>query len=252
MFRLLLCLVIGSLLDANLRAKEFPRPFSYAKAVGSEYQFVMLGPIEVDESAAGRDREALRQLRQQFPASGLYPRAGGTALWTTEASYAPSANTFPSRDGIHLAVIEGDWWTTKDYVSPKRLPAAKEAEQLQAPAVSFYAQGQLLRQYRVADLVSNPARLEHSPEHILWAAGAALNDETGRFVVMTQDGLQVTFDIRTGALLEKRGAGIANPLASWILGLCGILVLLILAGWALLTFGRRSPRLNAPATPTYS
>lgn len=251
MFRILVSLLICGLLQPVLAAKDFPRPFSYAKAVGSEWQFVMLGPVEVDESASPKDREALRQLRQQFPASGLYPRAGGPAVWTTDALFAPSANTFPSTDGIHLAVIEGDWWTTKDYVAPKRLAGEKEAEQLQAPAVSFYARGQLLRRYRVADLVTDPTRLEHSPEHLLWAAGAALNEKTGRFVVMTQDANQITFDIRTGAIIEQRAAGISNPLTSWILGVSGGLALLILAVWAWLVFGRRT-KVIPSATPSLS
>lgn len=230
------------------RAKEFPRSLSYAEAIGEKYAFVMLGPLEVDEGAAPDDAKKLAELRAKYPASGLYPIAGGPALWTTDAPYVPSANAFASTDGVHMALVEGDWWKTKEYIAPRRLPAEKADPQLHGPAVSFYANGKLLKRYTVDELITDPSRLEHTPEHVIWAAGAALNDETMRFVLMTQDANRITFDATTGELLSRNPAGFGNPISPWILAVCGGLSLLVLAIWAWIVFGRRKPA-TTPTAP---
>lgn len=248
MIRLVLSVTILVLMSCGASAKEFPRPLSYAEAVGDRYIFVMLGPAEIDAAATPDDAAKLAELRQKYPASGLYPIESTEPVWTTVAPYVPAANAFPSTDGKHLVLVEGDWWTTKEYVAPKRLPDTTVAEQLAAPAISFYEDGKLTKRYTVQELVTDPSRFEHTPEHVLWAAGAALNDDTSRFVLMTQDANRITFDAATGEIVSRREAGFGNPLASWILAVSGALALLILAVWAWLVFGRRK-RVTAPATP---
>ncbi|MCZ2342251.1 MAG: hypothetical protein LC104_10710 [Bacteroidales bacterium] len=248
-----LAIVIALFLSTiTVSAKDFPRPLSYAEAIGKDYIFVMLGPLEVDQAAAPGDAKLLADLRAKYPASGLYPAAGGLAVWTTDAPYVPSANAFASTDGVHMALIEGDWWKTKEYVSPRRLPEEKSQAQLHGPAVSFYVQGQLRKRYTVDQLIQEPNRLEHTPEHVLWAAGAALNDETMRFVVMTQDAQRITFDATTGEMLRRDPAGFGNPIASWIIAACGGLSLLVLAIWAWIVFLRRGKSVTASVTPSPS
>lgn len=234
----------------SVNAKEFPRPFSYAEKAGEQYIFVMLGPLMIDEEAAPGDAKLLAELRAKYPASGLYPAAGGPAVWTTDAPYAPSANAFASADGVHLALIEGDWWKTKEYVVPKRLPDEKAEAQLHGPAVSFYANGQLLKRYTVDQIITDPSRLEHTPEHVLWAAGAALNDDTMHFVVMTQDAQRLTFDAKTGELLSRDPAGFGNPMASRIIAVCMGLSLSVLAVWAWFVFLRRGKPVTVSAAPS--
>ena len=240
-------LIVFALLTPTASAKEFPKPLSYAEAVGDGYIFVMHGPADADASPG--DAVQLAALKEKYPASGLYSAADGAAVWTTDAPYAPSANAFPSTDGVHLALIEGDWWTTKEYVAPKRLPAEREQAQLASPAVSLYANGQLLKRYTVNDIVTDPARFEHTPEHVLWAAGAALNEDAGQFVVMTQDANQITFDVATGEIVARKKVGLGNPLTVWLVAVIGGLAVLILAVWAWFVFGRRrtNGQANSPA-----
>ncbi|MFO0851270.1 MAG: hypothetical protein U0871_22345 [Gemmataceae bacterium] len=221
-------------------AATFPEPYSSTKpAPGGRFVFVQLGDAAKEAEAPADARRQFAELRARYPATGLYPAGGPAPVWTLDG-YAPIDNVFLTSDGVHLVRLEGTWWRTKDFPTQgKRLPADVEQAQLAGPAVSFFANGKLLRQYTVADLTEAPARMRHSPEHVLWAAGGGLNEGTKRFVYFTQDGQKNVFDYPTGERLEKVAGGLSNPLAGWAVGAAGGLSLLVLAGWAYLVFGRR-------------
>jgi hypothetical protein len=243
-------LLLVALLAAPARAAVFPEPLGWQKPVGDRWLFVQLGDPEKEAAAPSADaRRQFAELRAKYPATGLYPRDGTTPEWTL-SGYAPIDNLFPSADGVHCVRIEGTAWRTQSFPTlGKRLPPGVEAEQLDGPGLTFFVRGERQAGYSVRDLIADPERLPHSPEHVLWSAGAALNDSTGRFVQMTQDRRQLVFDFRTGERLRAVEAGLGNPLARWMLTAAVGVSLAILAGWAWWAFGRRLSSAPPPSLP---
>ena len=203
---------------------RFAYPHGYTRpSENGQYTFVMLAPAGADLSKLPDYRKQTEELAKQYPSSGLYKTGETTPVWTYSGSYVYEAN--PANDGVHLAVLEGESWFTSQFVSAQRLPAEVETAQLDAPAVSFYANGKHLKSHTLRSF-TDPAKLRHSPQQVQWRAGEGLVEKAGRFVVFTQDGRKVTFDLQTGDLVsnEPAGQGTKYYLAA-ILGLTVIFVL---------------------------
>jgi hypothetical protein len=242
------------LLAAPASGAVFPEPLGYAKPVGDRFLFVQLGDPAAEEAVGSASaRRQFAELRAKYPATGLYPRDGGPAVWTLDG-YAPIDFVFVSADGVHCVRVEGTAWRTQSFPTQgKRLPPEVEAEQLDAVGLAFFENGKPVARYTVRDLTVDPRKLRHSPEHVLWVAGPVLNDATGRFVLPTQDGQQNVFDFRTGQRLKKVAVGLDNPIARWALSAAFFASLALAVGWAWWAFGRRnspsphpSPVLPAP------
>ncbi len=240
------------LLAPAARAAVFPEPLGWMKPVGDRWVFVQLGDAAKEDAVSSPSaRRQFAELRAKYPATGLYPRDGGAAAWTL-TGYAPIDNVFPSTDGVHLVRLEGTAWRTQSFpMMGRRLPPGDVGDQLDAPALTFFAAGKPLAQYPVRELLVDPDKLPHTPEHVLWAAGSALNDATGKFVQFTQDGQKNVFTFRTGERLEKVAGGLANPIAGRVLSTAAGLSLLLGVGWLWWAFGRKnSPNPTpSPALP---
>lgn len=203
---------------------RFAHPHGYTRPTeNGQYTFVMLAPAGTDLAKLPDYRKQTEELAKRYPASGLYKTGETTPVWTYPGPYAYEANH--ANDGVHLAVLEGESWFTSQFVSSQRLPAEVERAQLDAPAVSFYANGKLLKSHSIRSF-TDPTKLRHSPQHVQWRAGEGLVEKAGRFVVFTQDGRKVTFNLQTGDLIsnEPAGQGAKYYLAA-ILGLTVIFVL---------------------------
>jgi hypothetical protein len=218
-------------------------PLSYSKPVpGGQYVFVMLGDPAAEEKEKDAAREQFRELRAKYPRSGLYRADTGEPVWALEeASFAPAPCVFVASDGVHLVRIDGDWWTTDAYVGGQRPSDEVQKRQLDAPGVTLFKNGKVARRHAVRDLVVNPNELPHTPHHLLWYANGSLNEDTGRFLMDTQDSYRLVFDYPTGELLDRKPAGLGNPLFRTILIVCGAGSALILATWAWLVFFRKRP-----------
>lgn len=217
-------------------------PLGFTKPVG-DLTLVMLGdPAAEDRVRDTSAREQFRALRERFSRSGMY--RGTELVWPLEGPYAPYDAVFPAADGVHLVRLDGEWWKTKSYPGRNRLPAEKETAQLDAPAISFFAQGKLLKQYTLREIVTVIDDLPHSPEHVLWMAGAVLNDQDRQFVLFTQDSYRTIFNIDTGEKVATVKVGLANPVLPMLLGVTGILSLGILGVWLWLVWFRRRPALS--------
>lgn len=241
-------------------APSLPEPVSYAKpSADGTRVFVAHGSLEYEAKLKDAStREFATNVRSKYPHPGIYtggeqqparlapadnPRPLAAVVGvaaTTPASawpwdrYTPDENVFLTADGGTVVRIDGDWWKTKAYPAGKRLPPDVEAEQLNAPAVTFlFADGRPPRTYRLNELVDNPAELTHSPEHVLWPAGAALDPRTNQFHLFTQDSNRCTFDATTGELVSKEKNGWGNPMAKTVLVVIGGLTLVVMAvlGW---------------------
>lgn len=203
---------------------RFAYPYGYTRpSDNGQYTFVMLAPAGTDLTKLPDYRKQTEELAKQYPASGLYKTGETTPVWTYSGPYAYEAT--PANDGVHLAVLNGESWFTSQFVSAQRLPAEAEQAQLDAPAISFYENGNLLKSHNLRSF-TEPAKLRHSPQHVQWRAGEGLVEKTGRFVVFTQDGRKVTFDLASGDLVSNEPAGQgAKYFLAAILGLTVIFVL---------------------------
>jgi hypothetical protein len=207
-------------------------PVSYAKPVGDGSRvLVVFGDSEAEAKLTDRGtKEYAAQVRADYPEPGLYEVGTPPRLIYPLAGYAPDDQVFLSEDGTHLIRVEGNSWKTKAYPAGKRLETKVEEEQLQAPALSCFTNGRLTHQYTLAELVSNPIELPHSPEHILWPAGAVLNKQTGQFHLFTQDSQKITINVATGELVSKSSTGIGNPIAQIILTSVVVATVLLAGG----------------------
>src|SRR2546428_329551 len=115
-------------------------PRSYKKvAAGGKYVFVMIAPGTVEEDVWRWNEETaagIRKIRRVYPRSGLYRNDGSTEpLWTVDW-YAHGVEV--ASDGVHL-IRHGPWASSTDQ-----------------EAISFFANGKLLRTYLIRELVDNP------------------------------------------------------------------------------------------------
>ena len=224
-------------------APSLPEPVSYAKpSPDGSRVFVAFGsPDHEAKLKDERIRNFAAGIRARYPAPGLYtasdpphplvPKssplpvaaAAGVPATATEPgwwweAYTPDENVYLTADGGTAVRIEGEWWKTKAYPAGKRLPAEVEQAQLNAPAVTFlFADGREPVSYKLNELIDNPAELPHSPDHILWPAGAALNPTTNQFHLFTQDSNKITFDATSGKLIHKGKNGLGNPVAQGVM-----------------------------------
>lgn len=163
-----------------LHAQAFadtPAPFRDFMIVTGNHVFVMLAPDAPDRWAR-RDRT----IRRSFNQSGLYRNDGSsTPLWTVDW-YA--FEVFPSSDGEHLAVA----W-----------PFAHSTQSL---AVSFFASGKTVKEYRIKDLVHDESRLIRSVSFVHWRGELRYNDKDGVLFLRTIDDRAYRFSVRTGAMLR--------------------------------------------------
>lgn len=254
-------------------APALPEPVSYAKpSPDGTRVFVAHGSLEYESKLKdAATREFAANVRAKYPSPGLYatgdrptlltpttnprPVAAVTGVGVVSADqawwwdrYTPDDNVFLTADGSAAVRIEGDWWKTKAYPAGKRLAAEVEQAQLNASAVTFlFADGRPPRTYLLSELVDTPGELHHSPEHVLWPAGAALDPRTNQFHLFTQDSNKITFDAATGEVVHRGKNGWGNPLAKTVLVVVVGLTLLLMAvlGWFVVKARPRQPQATA-------
>lgn len=201
---LLLLLLAGPAL-AEEKPIAYPVPSEYPSP-NKEFVFVLMPPKSDDPNRKENGIQA--GLRQKYAVSGLYRAADPTKpLWTVDWF---DYEAHPANDGVHLVRVHGENDQWRHYPNARKLPDEVIEEQLAAPAVSFYANGQLLRTYSVREVVARPDDLPHTMRFILWNAGGVLSQDGTQFVLMTQDSRQLFFDLATGKALEARDAGLGN------------------------------------------
>ena len=203
---------------ANEKPIAYPVPSEFPSPNG-EFLFVLIPPKSDDPNRKEFSHHA--KLRQKYAASGLYGKdAAAKPLWTVDWF---DYEAMPSDDGVHLVRIHGENDQWRHYKTDKRLSDETVSEQLAAPAVSFYVNGQLLRAYSVREIVGRPEALPHTMRYILWNAGGVMTRDGNQFVLMTQDERQVIFDLDSGRIAVNREAGSKNA-QEWMMRLTLALV----------------------------
>lgn len=178
-----MCLLLGVGFCGMLQADQARPPFDYVMPVaGGRYVLAMLaerGSGLLDPGAPDDVGviERSHRIRARYPQSGLYAGDSGTPLRTL-AWYAFTVH--PSADGDHL-VRMGPWAS-----SPNQL------------ALAFYSRGQLIKEYRIRDLVIDSDKFRHTASHIFWVAEQRFDDGRKRFHLKTVDGREYSFSLLTG------------------------------------------------------
>ena len=217
---------------AAAAAAPLPEPLSYAKPTpGDRFVLAVFGSLEAETKLKdGDNKRHAAGVRAKYSVPGMYR---GDQLVYPLDGYAPDDNVYLTGDGRYVIRIEGDWWKTKAYTGGTRLPPEVEQKQLDAPAISFFEDGKLLKSHPLKSLITDPLMLQHSPEHIVWPSGAVLQEEQGKFLLDTQDTNRITFDYRTGEATATEKLGYGNRFGqTLILATLGLTLLLLLA-WAL-------------------
>jgi hypothetical protein len=166
---------------------------SYRKpSTGGVYVFVMIGSDpDRGGSILSDDRKVeSREVRRIYPRSGLY-RAEGPAvpLWTIDW-YAPASAVDLSSDGVHLILRES---------------GGSSAE---SGAIRFYANGRLLRSYKLGDLVDDERQIDRFGTTIThWMRNGHYDDAKQRYTLTTVDGNEFVFDVRTGSIISASRPG---------------------------------------------
>ena len=214
------CIAVAA--GSPLRADSEAPPHSYLKvSPGGQYVFAMIvpGPVEHEVRLHPDAAARIRELRQVYPRSGLYRRNGSPEpLWTVDW-YAFEVDV--ASDGVHL-VRHGPWASSTDQ-----------------EALSFFANGALLRSYKIRKLVDHPSMLEYTVSHFFWRASGRFDDARLEYKLRTRDWNRFTFDARTGEISSE-----FRPLRTILLGallVAGALALGILA-WLVVQVGRRVRR----------
>jgi hypothetical protein len=183
----------------------YPVPSKFFSPNGL-YTLVLVPPRSDDPKL--KENADQTEIRNTYPSSGLYSTNDTTKTrWAVEWF---DYEAFPADDGIHVVRIHGENALWRHYPSGTRLADDAVREQLAAPAVSFYANGEKLRTYTVRELVTKPDDLPQTMKYILWMAGATITRDGKQFVLMTQDARQIFFDLQTGMITENREAGLGN------------------------------------------
>jgi hypothetical protein len=226
---------VGLAANSPAWADTLPTPRSYKEvAPGGKYVFVMIAPVSVEQevwqwnklnenTAAG-----IRELRRVYTRSGMYRNDGSAEpIWTVDW-YTHGVHLVP--DGVHL-IRPGPWAGLRDHDTPN----------LNCEAVSFFANGQLLRTYQVGELVDDPGRVGLTVSHYWWQQEGRVSGEY-EYTITTVDGNRFVFDVRTGEITSAWRMGLVSRWGSWV-------AVGVAAGAGAVWFVRRRSRRRAEAEP---
>ena len=156
---------------------DTPAPMSSYKRTSQTgaYVFVMLGRPDFGSESVGE--------WEGYTLSGLYRNDGSKdPIWTVDW-YAYNVDV--SMDGVHLVRHGGP------------------TSGLDGEAISFYANGELIRGYTVRDLVDDERGLTRSMTFLHWRRDGRFVDLRHEYMLFTLDGNAFTFDITSGEIVRE-------------------------------------------------
>ncbi|HJZ56558.1 MAG TPA: hypothetical protein VKE74_16450, partial [Gemmataceae bacterium] len=152
----------------------------------------MISPLPVEEEVTSWNEETaagIREIRRTYTQSGMYRNDGSTEpLWTVDW-YAYGVHL--TSDGVHL-IRPGGWGRLRADMTPD----------FDSEAVSFFANGRLLRTYRIGELVDDLDPFERSASHFRWQQEGRVGGEFA-YTITTLDGNRFVFDVRTGEIVSE-------------------------------------------------
>jgi len=161
--------------------------YTYKVVLPDGSVFAMVAPLPADQEWFGWGTMGpveVQAFRRAHPRSGLYRPGAREPAWTVDW-YAYDFEVELAPDGRHL-------------VRRNCYAAAGPADK----AVSFFANGRVIRTYTVGELVDLAAL--GPPGEVYWQGGKAELDDDGlTYHVITADGVRHAFDVRTGERSER-------------------------------------------------
>jgi hypothetical protein len=67
-------------------------------------------------------------------------------------------------------------------------------------ALSFYRNGEEVKEYRISDLIRDKSKLQHSVSHFSWRSELQFYDEKGLLFLKTKDDQTYLFSVETGQI----------------------------------------------------
>jgi hypothetical protein len=182
-------------------------PHSHQTATADgKFVFVMLAPQTVEEEikAYGTEeaKNAVVAIRNVYKKSGLYKNDGSAEpLWTVDW-YAPVTVL---SDGEHLIR-----WGQPGLEQYRNKVDRKTREitdnDLKQEALSIFAKGKLVREFKIADFADDRKALRMSVTMLLWRKEHKLDEDKKQLELVTHDGNRVRIDLAAGKILEKKKA----------------------------------------------
>ncbi|MEZ5991418.1 MAG: hypothetical protein R3E76_03600 [Planctomycetota bacterium] len=189
-------------LPGYLFADSIVRPFPWSiESASGQYVFVMLpeGDLWREDGTPERLMDKKHDVYSSYSVSGLYRNDGSTdPLWAFDG-YLYSAHILD--DGRHL-IAPAVW-----------------ASDMDSRAVAFYREGELLRYWRVRDLVHFKYIHPHSISHFNWQEDASWDAQEAEYTILTMEGYRYTFDPTTG---EMKASDFQWDSASLLLRWCAV------------------------------
>jgi hypothetical protein len=146
-----------------------------------------------------------RYLDEGYPPTGLYYNTDPpqniyfviSNLELPDVNYFRKSSVYISNDGMYFAyfsIVFSDLWIT-------------------LPALQFYAEGNLIKEYKVLDLVKDESKLIHTSAGSSWILpwnespppSFKFNAENNTLFLTTVDEIKYTFDITTGEIINVDG-----------------------------------------------
>ena len=184
MRRFVLALIAMTMFVASVSGYSPRRPFSYKSlSPDGHFVFVMIGSHSAEEEPKHwidpRSAE-IKAIRDKWTTSGMYRNDGSTTpLWTVDW-YSYEVDVPPGGEYVIRYRSEG-------------------LERNPGPALGFYRNGELVRGYEIAELMSLPFLANRGS----WVSEHRLSDDSRTVTVETEAGDRYVFDVQTGEMLER-------------------------------------------------
>jgi hypothetical protein len=181
-------------------------PRSYVSpSANNKFLFVMIASIEIQQDGldyGDEGKKEAQRIRAKYPSSGMYLNDGSTnPLWTVDWY---SNSVMVASDGNHIIRL-GPWATS-----------------LSDEAFTIFEQNNVVRSYKIGELVATDLLLPHSVSHFEWEEAMSLNNYNHTLFVSTLSKERYIFDFFTGETISSE-----KPVRMWF-AISGVTILFLI------------------------
>jgi hypothetical protein len=160
-------------------------PVSYAvESENEKYIFVMLSPLSKEQELSSLNAEwgeKTSKIRNKYSVSGMYPKDGSSELMWGVSWYAHSIEI--ANDG-ELIVRAGPWASSFD-----------------DEAVTFIKRGEVLKSYKIKELVKKKRKVERTVSHFFWRDETLFDRKQLKYYISTLDSKHYIFNVGDGEII---------------------------------------------------
>ncbi len=174
-------------------------------SANNKFIFVMIASVDIESdgiSYGDEGKKEAKRIRAKYPSSGMYLNDGSTnPLWTVDWY---SNSVIVASDGNHI-IRRGRWATT-----------------LSNEAFTIFKQNNVVRSYKIGDLVATELLLPHTAHNFEWEEAMSLNNYNHTLFVSTLSKERYIFDFFTGETISSE-----KPVRTWII-LSGVIIMFVI------------------------